>query len=70
MGFGLLMATVLVYLIMVAMFRSYIDPLIILFAVPLGLIGVVLTLFVTRTSLNVQSSMGIIFMVGIVVAHD
>ncbi len=70
MGFGLLMATVLVYLIMVALFRSYVDPLIILLTVPLGLIGVIAMLFVTRTSLNVQSSMGIIFMVGIVVANS
>ena len=70
MGFGLAMATILVYLIMVALFRSYLDPLIILSVVPLGLTGVVATLYVTNTSLNVQSSMGIIFMVGIVVANS
>lgn len=70
MGFGLLMATILVYLIMVALFRSYLDPLIILLTVPLGLIGVLGILYVTKTSLNVQSSMGIIFMVGIVVANS
>jgi multidrug efflux pump subunit AcrB len=70
MGFGLAMATVLVYLIMVALFRSYLDPLIILFTVPLGLIGVLVMLFVTGTTLNVQSGMGIIFMVGIVVANS
>jgi multidrug efflux pump subunit AcrB len=70
MGFGLLVATVLVYLIMVALFRSYVDPLIILFVVPLGLIGVLVTLFLTRTTLNVQSATGVIFMVGIVVANS
>lgn len=70
MGFGLLMATVLVYLIMVALFRSYLDPMIILLTVPLGLIGVFGILFLTDTTLNVQSSMGIIFMVGIVVANS
>lgn len=70
MGFGLLMATVLVYLIMVALFRSYLDPLIILAVVPLGLTGVLVTLYFTDTRLNVQSSMGVIFMVGIVVANS
>lgn len=70
MGGGLLLATLLVYLIMVALFRSYLDPLIILFVVPLGLIGVLVTLYITETTLNVQSSMGVIFMVGIVVANS
>lgn len=70
MGFGLLMATVLVYLILVALFRSYVDPAIILTVVPLGLTGVLVTLYLTNTALNVQSSMGIIFMVGIVVANS
>lgn len=70
MGFGLIMATILVYLIMVALFRSYLDPLIILAVVPLGLTGVLVTLYCTDTRLNVQSSMGVIFMVGIVVANS
>ncbi|MBL8799330.1 MAG: efflux RND transporter permease subunit [Planctomycetia bacterium] len=69
MGFGLALASVLVYLLMVAQFRSWLSPLIIMFAVPLGLIGVLVTLFLTRTTLNVQSLMGVIFMVGIVVAN-
>lgn len=69
LGVGLVLASVLVYLLMVAQFRSYLSPLIIMFAVPLGLIGVLVTLFVTRTTLNVQSAMGVIFMVGIVVAN-
>ena len=70
LGVGLALASVLVYLLMVALFRSYLTPLIIMFAVPLGLIGVLLTLFLTGTSLNVQSLMGVIFMVGIVVANS
>jgi multidrug efflux pump subunit AcrB len=70
LGFGLALATVLVYLLMVAQFRSYLSPFIIIVAVPLGLIGVLVTLFVTRTELNVQSSMGVIFMVGIVVSNS
>ncbi len=69
LGAGLVLASVLVYLIMVAQFRSYLSPFIIMFAVPLGLIGVVLTLYLTHTTLNVQSLMGVIFMVGIVVAN-
>lgn len=70
MGFGLIMATMLIYLIMVALFRSYLDPFIILAVVPLGLTGVLVTLYFTDTRLNVQSSMGVIFMVGIVVANS
>lgn len=70
MGASLAMATVLVYLLMVALFRSFVDPLIVLFVVPQGLIGVVLTLYATNTTLNVQSSLGVIFMVGIVVANS
>jgi multidrug efflux pump subunit AcrB len=70
LGFGFLLAVVLIYLIMVAQFRSFLDPFIILFAVPLGLIGVLLVLFLTGTTLNVQSFMGVIFMVGIAVSNS
>ncbi len=66
---GLLMAALLVYLLMVPLFRSYLGPFIIMFTVPLGLIGVLVMLFVTRTTLNVQSEMGVIFLVGIVVSN-
>lgn len=70
LGFGLILAVLLIYLIMVAQFRSFLDPFIILFAVPLGLIGVLLILFLTGTTLNVQSFMGVIFMVGIAVSNS
>lgn len=70
MGFGLMLAIVLVYLIMVIQFRSFLDPLIVMFAIPLGLIGVILMLFLTGTSLNIQSLMGVIMMVGIVVSFS
>ncbi len=70
LGGGLAIASILVYLLMVALFRSYLTPLIIMFAVPLGIIGVLIMLYVTDTSLNVQSFMGVIFMVGIVVANS
>jgi len=69
-GFGLALAVVLLYLVMVAQFRSFLDPFIIMFAVPMGLIGVIWTLFLTKTTLNIESFMGIIVMVGIVVSNS
>jgi multidrug efflux pump subunit AcrB len=70
LGFGLVLAVILIYLIMVAQFRSFLDPFIILFAVPLGLIGVLAMLAATGTTINVQSLMGVIFMVGIAVSNS
>jgi multidrug efflux pump subunit AcrB len=69
-GFGLLLALVLLYLILVAQFESFVDPLIILLAVPLGLTGVLLVLYLAGTTLNVQSLMGVVMMVGIVVSNS
>jgi HAE1 family hydrophobic/amphiphilic exporter-1 len=69
-GIGLLLAVVLVYLILVAQFASFLDPLIILLAVPPGLAGVLLFLLATGTTLNVMSLMGIVMMVGIVVSNS
>ena len=67
---GLILALVLLYLILVAQFRSFIDPLLILLAVPTGLTGVLLALFLTGTTLNVQSLMGVLMMVGMVVSNS
>lgn len=67
---GLLIAVVLVYLVMVAQFGSFIDPLVILLTVPLGFIGVAALLFVTGTNLSIMAFMGIIMMVGIVVEYS
>ena len=69
-GFGLVLATLLVYLVLVAQFQSFLDPLLILLAVPTGLSGVLLTLFLTGTTLNVMSLMGVVMMVGIVVSNS
>jgi hydrophobic/amphiphilic exporter-1 (mainly G- bacteria), HAE1 family len=69
-GLGLILATLLVYLILVAQFHSWIDPFLILLAVPTGLTGVILFLFLTGTTLNVMSLMGVIMMVGIVVSNS
>jgi len=66
---GLVLAAVLVYLVMVAQFRSFLDPFIVMVTVPLGFIGVALILFLTGTRLNIQSFMGIIMMIGIVVEY-
>jgi multidrug efflux pump subunit AcrB len=70
LGFGFVLASILVYLVMVAQFRSFLDPFIIMFAVPLGIVGVVAILLATGTTLNVQSFMGVIFMVGIAVSNS
>ncbi|MCI0743997.1 MAG: efflux RND transporter permease subunit [Verrucomicrobia subdivision 3 bacterium] len=70
LGFGFALAVVLVYLVMVVQFRSFLDPFIVMFAVPLGLIGVALMLYFTGTYLSIQSAMGIIMMVGIVVSFS
>ena len=67
---GLLIAAILVYLVMVAQFRSFTDPLIVLLTVPLGFIGVVLMLYFTNTNLSIMAFMGIIMMVGIVVEYS
>ena len=67
---GLAIASVLVYLVMVAQFRSFLDPFVILLTVPLGFIGVVLLLYVTGTHLSIMSLMGMIMMVGIVVEYS
>jgi multidrug efflux pump subunit AcrB len=69
-GFGLLLSVLLVYLILVAQFSSFIDPFLIVLAVPTGLIGVMLTLAFTDTTLNIQSLMGIVMLVGMVVSNS
>src|SRR5579864_5530732 len=67
---GLVLAIVLVYLILMAQFTSFIDPLIILTAIPPGLAGVVLTLWLTHSTFNIMSLMGVIMMTGIVVSNS
>jgi hydrophobe/amphiphile efflux-1 (HAE1) family protein len=67
--FTSLLALMLVYMVMASQFKSLLDPLIIMFSVPLGMIGVIWALFLTNTTLNVTSFMGIIMMVGIVVSN-
>jgi CzcA family heavy metal efflux pump len=67
MAFGL--AILLVYVVMASQFQSLLDPFIIMFTVPLGIVGVFWMLFLTNTTLSVTSFQGVIVMVGIVVSN-
>ena len=69
-GLGLLLSIILVYLILMAQFASFIDPLIILLAIPPGITGVIVVLLLTGTTLNVMSLMGVLMMTGIVVSNS
>ncbi len=64
---AVLMAVILIYMVMAAQFERFLDPVIVMLAVPLAIIGVVPTLLLTGTTLNIQSLMGIIMLIGIVV---
>ena len=69
MGLGLILAIVLVYLLMVANFQSWLEPFIIIMAVPGALAGVLWMLVLTGTTINVESLMGAIMAVGVGVAN-
>jgi len=64
---AILMAVALIYMVMAAQFERFIDPLIVMCSVPVAIIGVVPTMLLTGTTLNLQSFMGIVMLVGIVV---
>ncbi len=68
-GLGMIAAILLIYFLLVGLFKSYLTPVVVLAAVPVGLIGVVGMLWITGTALNVQSLLGVIFMIGIVVSN-
>ncbi|MFN9895776.1 MAG: efflux RND transporter permease subunit [Acidobacteriota bacterium] len=69
-GGGLVLAVALLYLVLVAQFRSFLDPLLILLAVPPGLGGVVVLLYAADTTLSVMSPMGVVMRVGLVVSNS
>jgi multidrug efflux pump subunit AcrB len=69
MGLGLILAIVLVYLLMVANFQSWLEPFIITLAIPGALAGVLWMLALTGTTINVESLMGTIMAVGVGVAN-
>jgi len=64
---AILMAVALIYMVMAAQFERFIDPLIVMCSVPVAIIGVVPTMLLTGTTLNLQSFMGLVMLVGIVV---
>jgi multidrug efflux pump subunit AcrB len=67
---GLPLSVLLLYLILVAQFRSFLDPFIILLALPPGITGVILVLLLTGTTLNVMSLMGVVMLAGIAMSNS
>jgi multidrug efflux pump subunit AcrB len=67
---GLTLSVVLLYLILVAQFRSFLDPLLILTAVPPGITGALMILYLTGTSMNVMSLMGLMILIGMTVSDS
>jgi multidrug efflux pump subunit AcrB len=70
LGLGILFAIVLVYLLMVVNFQSWMDPVIILMALPVAFSGVLWMLFLTDTTFNVPSLMGSIMTIGVALANS
>jgi HAE1 family hydrophobic/amphiphilic exporter-1 len=64
-GLGFLISFVLLFLILTAQFKSFIDPFLIMLAIPMGFVGVLLILPLTHSTLNVMSLMGVLMLVGI-----
>ncbi|MES3630562.1 MAG: efflux RND transporter permease subunit, partial [Longimonas sp.] len=64
---AIVMALLLIYMVMAGQFERFLDPFIVMFSVPLALVGVVPTLYLTGTTVNIQSIMGLIMLIGIVV---
>ncbi len=64
---AILMALVLIYMVMAGQFERFLDPLIVMFSVPLVLVGILPTLVLTNTTVNIQSVMGLVMLIGIVV---
>ena len=66
LGFALLTSILLVYLIMVALYDSYVYPLVVLFSIPMAIIGALLTLALAKQTMNIFSILGIIMLIGLV----
>jgi multidrug efflux pump subunit AcrB len=67
---GLILSVVLLYLILVAQFKSFLDPLLILTAVPPGITGALIILYLTGTTMNVMSLMGLMILIGMTVSDS
>jgi len=70
LGIGIAFAVIFVYLLMVVNFQSWLDPFIILMALPMGFSGILWMLYITRTTFNVPSLMGIIMAIGVATANS
>jgi multidrug efflux pump subunit AcrB len=70
LGLGMVLAVILVYALLVILFQSWIDPFIIMMAVPGGLLGIIWILALTGTTINVESLMGSIMTIGISVSNS
>ncbi|WP_207536111.1 efflux RND transporter permease subunit [Desertivirga arenae] len=66
LGVALIMSIVLVYLIMVALYNNYVHPFVVLFSIPLSIIGALLALALTNNSLNIFTILGLIMLIGLV----
>src|SRR5208283_1706615 len=64
-GFGFILSFILLFLILIAQFKSFVDPFLIMLAIPMGFIGVLVILLFTHTTLNVMSLMGVLMLIGI-----
>jgi len=64
---AIILSLILVYMVMAAQFERFLDPLIVMFSVPVALVGIVPTLMITGTTINMQSLMGVLMLLGIVV---
>ena len=64
---SIIMAFILIYMVMAAQFERFLDPLIVMFSVPVAIVGVIPTMLLTNTTFNMQSIMGLIMLIGIVV---
>jgi multidrug efflux pump subunit AcrB len=70
LGIGMALSLVLIFLLIVAQLKSFLDPLLILATVPMGFFGVIWMLFLTGTTVNIQSLMGAIMLIGIIVSNS
>ncbi|HEX2163123.1 MAG TPA: efflux RND transporter permease subunit [Thermoanaerobaculia bacterium] len=67
LAIAMLLALVLVYMIMAAQFENLLDPFVVMFSIPMALVGVLFTLWATGTTINIQSIIGMVMLAGIVV---
>jgi len=67
LGISMILALLLVYMVMAAQFENLLDPFVVMFSIPMALIGVLVTLWATGTTFNIQSYIGMVMLAGIVV---